>query len=792
MGIRYNKEEDVNGLIESKKNWSIERPDETLVKMFIETLGISSVHAKILVSRGIETVEDAKEFIEIDESSLHDPFLFHDMDRAVERIQNAIQSNKKMVIYGDYDADGVTSIAVLKTALERIGADVSYVIPNRFEHGYGPNKDLFQEIYDSGASLIITVDNGVSGVDEVAFARRLGMEVIITDHHEPGDVWPEAEAILHPRHPEGHYPFADLAGIGVAFKLATALLNEMPKDLLDIVAIGTVADLVPLRGENRYFVKKGIEQMRRTARPAIQALANVSSVPQTQLNEESIGFMIGPRLNAPGRLSDAAPAVELLLADDPVYAAGLAEEVDQMNKERQDIVAGIAQEAEALVQQLYGEDIPAVFVLAKEGWNPGVVGIVASRITEKYYRPTVILSIDPETGIAKGSARSIEGFHLYNELAKNESLLTHFGGHPVAAGLALSAEHIDTLRQNLIEQAETTMTEEQFIAKLGIDLPISLDEINVEVLESLDLLRPFGMSFAKPTYLIEDVSARTIRKIGADKTHLKLDITDGVEMLDVIGFGFGKLADEISPGAEFSLVGDLQVNEWNGNKKPQLLLEDLRSNKWQLFDLRGIREVSRWIHTIPKSKTKFIAFQEQTIPVFQAAVGSFPIHLYGTEKLNENESIVLLDMPTDDRELIALLEESKPSRLYAHFYVPESTYFDTIPGREQFGWYYSFLKSRESFDLVANGEKLARHKGWKKDIVYFMSEVFSDLEFVKIDNGVVTILEPTEKRQLTEAPTYKKRERKMELEKKLLYAPYTELKRWFDEVRGDLVIEEEH
>lgn len=687
---------------------------------------------------------------------------------------------------------GVTSITVLKTALERLGADVFFVIPNRFEHGYGPNKALFQEIYEMGASMIITVDNGVSGVEEVAFARELGMEVIITDHHEPGEVWPEAEAVLHPRHPEGNYPYPDLAGVGVAFKLATALLGEMPRDLLEIVAIGTVADLVSLRGENRYFVKAGIEQMRTSTRPAIQALAKVSGVAQSELNEESIGFTIGPRLNAPGRLGDASPAVDLLKTEDMMYATGLAEELDRINKERQDIVKTITEEADALVKERYGEEMPAVFVLEKEGWNPGVVGIVASRLMDKYYRPTIILAKDPETGMAKGSARSIEGFHLYNELAKNKEILSHFGGHPVAAGLSLPIENIDTLRTHLIEQAETTMTADQFVPKLGIDVPVSLDEMNIEVLESLDLLRPFGIDFAKPVYLIEDVSVRSVRKIGGDQTHLKIDITNGIETLDVIGFGFGSMADHMSPGAQLSLVGDLQINEWNGNKKPQLLLEDLRSDEWQLFDLRGIREVSRWLHTIPKKDVTILAFQEQTIMQFQNALDPFHIQLYGTHELTEGESIVLLDMPSSDEVLKTLIRETLPNRIYAHFYVPSSTYFDTIPDRDQFGWYYSFLKSRGTFDLNTNGQKLAAHRGWKNDTVSFMSQVFSDLGFVKIESGVITILEPTEKRQLTEAPTYQKRERKMELEKKLLYAPYTELKQWLDRVREEQLTEEEH
>ncbi|MDS9471297.1 single-stranded-DNA-specific exonuclease RecJ [Sporosarcina pasteurii] len=781
----------MNSLIESMKKWLIERPDEKLVDHFTEELNISTVHAKILISRGITNINEAKDFLNTDETALHDPFLFHQMDHAVNLIKNAIHQNKKIAIYGDYDCDGVTSITVLMTALERLGADVFFVIPNRFEHGYGPHKDLFQEIYEAGASMIITVDNGVSGIDEIAFAKTLGMEVIITDHHEAGKVWPAADATLHPRHPEGQYPIPDLAGVGVAFKLACALLGEVPKDLLEIVAIGTVADLVSLRGENRYFVKKGIELMRKSRRPGIQALAKVAGTAQDQLTEESIGFMIGPRLNAPGRLGDAASAVELLKTEDGFIATGLAEELDDYNKERQGIVSTITKEAEAMVQKMYGNEIPAVFVLAKEGWNPGVVGIVASRLTDKYYRPAIVLSLDDNTGMAKGSARSIEGFNMYEELSKNADLLTHFGGHPVAAGLSLEMDHVALLRERLIEQAEATMTQEQFIPKLAIDLPLSLDEIDVNTLQSLDLLRPFGMDFEKPTYLIENISAASIRKIGAARNHLKVELTDGTEKLDAIGFGLGELADHISPGIQFSIVGDLQINEWNGNKKPQLLVEDIHSNEWQLFDLRGIREVSRWIHTVPTTKSTFFAFQERTIKQLRSAMNGHTIQLYGEHHLPTKESLILLDLPNDSTQLKEVVKESEPSRIYAHFYVPESTYFDAIPGREQFGWYYSFLKSRGSFDLKTNGEKLAQHKGWKNDIVFFMSEVFSDLGFVKIEDGVITMMETNEKRDLTEAPTYKARKRKMELEKKLLYAPYNELKRWFDDIRCGTIDREE-
>lgn len=781
----------MNVLIESMKKWTIERPNEETVNLLASALSIPSVHAKILVSRGITDPVEAKAFIHMDQSSMHDPYLLHDMEIAVALIHDAIMEEKKIAIYADYDADGVTSAAVLLTVLEQLGADVFFVIPDRFKHGYGPNQELFQAIHDRGASLIITVDNGVSGVDEVAFAKSLGLQVIITDHHEAGDMWPAADATIHPRHPNGTYPFEELAGVGVAFKLACALIDEVPMELMELVAIGTVADLVPLKGENRYFVKEGIRQMRSSHRPAIQALAKIAGTEQRQLNEESIGFMIGPRLNAVGRLGDASPAVHLLMTEELDVATGLAEELDSLNKERQALVSNMAKEAEEMIVKMYGNTVPLVFVIAKEGWNAGVVGIVASRLTEKFYRPSIVLSIDPEKGIAKGSARSIEGFNMHAELMKNAAILPHFGGHPMAAGMSLELGNVDALRENLNKQAETVLTEEQLIPKLSIDVPLTIEEIDVDVLEQLELLRPFGMGFEKPMYMLENLSAANVRKIGADRNHLKIDLTDGENTLDAIGFGLGEIADNITPGVSLSVAGDLQVNEWNGNKKPQLLLKDIMSDDWQLFDLRGIRETSRWLHTIPTEHTVFIAFNEQTMTALQTSLNGNHIQLVGSKPLPAAENIVLLDIPNDVATLKTIVDEQKPDRIYAHFYVPESRYFDGLPGREQFGWYYSFIKNRGSFDLRANGEKLAKHKGWTTDSIRFMSKVFFELGFVKIEGGTILFVEVTEKRNLTEAPAYKEREQQIELEKKLLYAPYIELKQWFDTLRNGTATKEE-
>lgn len=779
-------------MIKSNKIWKIHRPDEKLVESFMKELKLPSLHAKILASRGFSDPAAVEKFLATDVTTLHDPFQMHDMEKAVARIRTAIDMGEHIVVYGDYDADGVTSVSVLTSALERLGAEVSFIIPNRFEHGYGPNSELFQEIADFGAALIITVDNGISGIEQTAFAKSIGLDIIITDHHEIGESLPEADAVIHPRHPEGNYPFGELAGVGVAFKLATALLGEAPLDLLEFAAIGTVADLVPLLDENRYFVKEGIRRLRMSSRPGIQALARIGGTEQRQFTEETLGFMVGPRLNAPGRLGDADPAVELLKAEETTVATGIANELDRLNKERQALVNGIADEALAMIEEQYGSDIPYVFVLAKEGWNPGVIGIVASRLTERFHRPSLVLSIDPITQTAKGSARSIEGFDLYQELTKNKELLPHFGGHAMAAGLTLALSDVDNLRDRLNEQAAQVLTEDQLIATVEIDVPLTIDEIEVGVLESLEQLRPFGMDFPKPVYMIENTTVGSIRKIGAAKNHLKIELEDGASKLDAISFGSGELADEMTHGMSLIVTGDLQVNEWNNFKKPQILLQDIRSDERQVFDLRGIRDPLRWMHTIPAENVLHIAFQPQTKTHFLPLLQGREITLYTERKANQAiEHIVLLDIPEHPRQIESLLSEYNPGRVYAHFYAPDSHYFDGLPDRQEFGWYFSFLKKRGTFDLSAQAEQLARHKGWKLDTIYFMSKVFFDLGFVKIENGVVTIEPTAGKRDLAEAPAYQERKSQIEMEERMLYAPYHELKKWFQEVQQETAVKEE-
>jgi len=769
-------------MILSKKRWQVERPDAMLVQTLQNDLQLSAIAAKILAARGCETTADAESLLNMTEASIHDPFLMHGMAEAVARIEQALENGEKILVYGDYDADGVTSTTVMLNVLLDLGADVSFKIPNRFMHGYGPNETLFREAHDEGVQLIITVDNGISGIEPIRVAKELGMDVIVTDHHEPGDELPPADIILHPRIPEGHYPFGELAGVGVAFKLAHALYGELPTHLIEYVAVGTVADLVPLVDENRYLVKRGIEEMRRSLSPWVQAMCEVASAEQAKISEETIGFYFGPRLNAVGRLGEAAPGVNLLMAEDNATATALAKQLNACNSERKDIVKSITDEAIALIESDKKIGDSLVLVIAGEGWNAGVVGIVASRLVELYYRPTIVLSLDYEKGTAKGSARSIEGFHLYNELAKNRDILHHFGGHPMAAGMTLSSENVDELRSRLNAQARACLSEEQLTPVLNIDIPLKLDEISADAIEEISTLGPYGTDFPKPIYVLEDVEIASMRKIGAAENHIKMELTDGYEKLDSVGFNKGHLHDELTYGIKVSFTGDLQINEWQGRKKAQFMIEDVQTTEWQLFDIRGIRQTSRWLNTVPKEEATFIAFRSETVTYYQSLIG-VPILAVDPMLSNVVQSnyLVLLDLPQNVQMLESVLRKAAPSRIYAHFYMPDSQYFNGLPTREQFSWYYKFLKNRPAFPLNMHLAELAKHTGWPLDALKFMTQVFFELDFVKMESGLTTVNVDAPKQALTEASSYKQRSEQIEMEQKLVYAPYIELKQWFDE-----------
>jgi single-stranded-DNA-specific exonuclease len=772
-------------MLKPKTRWQVKAGNEIIANNLAESLGIAPLVAMLLVNRGIDTIEKAKTFLYTDQQPFHDPFLLDEMDRAVERIEQAIKQKEKILVFGDYDADGISSTTVLLTALREKGAIADFYIPNRFTEGYGPNEAAFRWAKEEGYNLIITVDTGIAAVHEAAVAEQLGIDLIITDHHEPGPVLPNAFAIIHPKKEGSTYPFQYLAGVGVAFKVAHAILGKVPEHLLDIAAIGTIADLVPLIGENRLIAKRGIQKLQTTTRPGITALLKVSGVNQSEINEDTIGFAIAPRINAVGRLESADPAVHLLMTDDPNEAMQLAKEVDALNKERQQLVNDITVEAMKEVEEKYPPEKYPVLVVAKENWNAGVIGIVASRLVEKFYRPAIVLSIDREKGLAKGSARSIIGFDLFANLSKCRDILPHFGGHPMAAGMTLSVEDIDELRNRLIQQANEILTEEDFIPVTTVDTVCTLADVTIEAVEQLAMLAPFGVENPKPVFQINDVNVTSMRKIGSEQNHLKTLFEQDGHSLDGIGFGLGHLGDEISPFAKISVIGELSINEWNNFRKPQLFIHDISVNEWQLFDLRGVKNIHRVIDSIPESVRQLIVFHRESIETLQLHPYLPWIQIIEDEQTAEamdaqNKYMVLIDMPPSEQIVRKLLLPKFPDRIYLWFHYEQNHFFSTLPTREHFKWFYAFLAKKGPFDLKRYAEDLAKYRGWTKETIDFMSQVFFELDFVKIDKGFISLSPISAKRDLNESPTYQKKQQQIQLEKQFLYSSFKEMKQWFD------------
>ncbi|CAM3971533.1 single-stranded-DNA-specific exonuclease RecJ [Alkalicoccus chagannorensis] len=760
-------------MIKSKASWFVQDINDQITEDIQKKTGLSPIAARFLAQRGITEAGEIQHFLHAGREQLNDPFLLKGMRQAVDRIHQAIEAGEKILVFGDYDADGVTSTTVLYQTLMELGAEVGWYVPNRFSEGYGPNDAAFQHAAEEGVRVIVTVDTGISAWNEAQTAASLGMDLIITDHHEPPPEIPPAFAVINPKQEGCTYPFNELAGVGVSFKLSEALLGRFPEEHLDLAAAGTIADLVPLRGENRILAAEGLHALRRTKRVGIQALLTQAGKEQSEIDEETVGFLIGPRLNAAGRLDSADPAVELLLTDDPAEAEEIAIMIDELNRERQDIVKVITEEAVEVVE---AQGVPSVLVVAGEGWNPGVIGIAASRLVELYYRPTIVLSL-MEDGTAKGSARSIEGFDMFRSLSTARDILPRFGGHPMAAGLTMQQEDIEDLRSRLIHLAEETMRPEDWVKKLHVDLPVTVEEISVAAIQDLAQMAPFGIENPAPKVLLNQVVLEQAKKIGAGQDHLKMTLASGDHntALDAIAFRMGDIYDQLSSTAPVSVVGKLSINEWNGRVKPQLIVEDLQVTEWQLFDFRG-------------DKTIWRQEQARTLIYFQ----TIPTDIPDTWRVVHSEEVdgadvrhaLLFDLPETMDQLGELMQSlTDLERLDTVFYHKEDYFFASLPNRDQFKWFYAMLKKRGSFNLKEHKKALADHKGWSEKTISLICQVFFELEFVKMDDGVVTLHPEPASRKLEEAPTYQKHSQKSRIQQELCYSPLKELKQQLEQYR---------
>lgn len=729
--------------------------------------GYSETFVRLLWNRNIHTLEAFSNLMKADIDELHDPFLMHDMDKAVDRIQTAIMEEQEILVYGDYDADGITSTSIMLETLEMIGANVHYVLPNRFIHGYGPNQALFAEKINEGIQLIITVDNGVAGNEAIDYANDQGIDVIVTDHHEMPPVLPNAYCIIHPRHPEGNYPFGELAGAGVAFKLATALLEEVPLEMLDLVTIGTVADLVSMTGENRNLVKLGLQAIKQTQRLGLLELLKVSGVDLQKVDETSIGFSLGPRLNAIGRLGDPNPAVELMTTFDLEIAHELAEKLDQINNERKSIVQSTTEEATALINPA-----DSVHLIAGNGWNPGVLGIVAGNIVKQTGHPTIVLSVNDQ-GVAKGSGRSIEALDLYAMLNTMRSEFTHFGGHAAAVGLTLPAENLATLQKLMNKYIEEKQIDLDQGPKLLIDEHLVLSDIQLKFVDELKALAPFGTDNPAPHFLVNG-NVNFCKRIGGDQQHVKFSLKDESGQLDAIGFGFGDVAEELQQ-PETQFVGDLEINEWNGQKKVQLRLIDFASAGLQIIDRRA---KYTWQQKIENGRTLYLAFKTANQKFFMNELRE-TITLYdATLDWQGYDQLIVLDCPNQKELLKEIISNGNFDRVYLYLYSSDEAYLNGLPSREQFVRLYQFFHKQTRVDIRYKLKIVSNYLRIPEKLLVFMIHVFSELKFVTIDDGVLKMVASPQARAFDESEIYQKRVMQIDSEEFLLINDIQTIRNW--------------
>ena len=705
-------------MISSKYDWELmpSFSDQTFTKAAKEE-GLDGLAAQILYQRGIQTPEVLAAFLHPSLDKLHDPYLLHDMKKAVERIRRAIEDYEQILIYGDYDADGMTSASILKETLEELGAECQVYLPNRFTDGYGPNQSVYKYFIEQQAvSLIVTVDNGVAGHEAIAFAQEAGVDVIVTDHHSLPDQLPDAYAIIHPEHPAGNYPFKDLAGCGVAFKLATALLEQVQPDLLDLVAIGTIADMVSLTDENRIMVQYGLSLLKQSERIGLQEMMRLAGLEANQVNEETVGFQLAPRLNALGRLDDPNPAIELLTGFDEEEVAAIAAMIDEKNTERKDVVQAIYEEAKNLVQA----DKP-VQILAAKGWNPGVLGIVAGRLLEELQQPIIVLSI--QDGLAKGSARSVEAVDIFQALNDHRELFVAFGGHSGAAGMTLQVENLEALSDVLVAFIQDNQLDLTQKPSLVLDEELDLANLSLETVKSLEKLAPFGMNFAKPIFYLRDFQVESARTMGQDNAHLKLRLLkDGVNV-DLVAFGQGHLAQEFSQLKNLELAVHLSVNQWNGHTTIQLMLVDARVHGVQLFDIRAKNS------PLPEA-----------VPILTPEV--------------KGDKVVLLDIPERPEDLQELFAGKDFQAIYFKNQIHQAYYLTGYGSREQFAKLYKAIYQYPEFDVRYKLKELADYLNIPSLLLVKMLQIFQELDFVTIKDGVMTVNKQAQKREIAESQIY--------------------------------------
>jgi len=544
-------------------------------------LNISPILARLLINRGTKEALSARRFLKADFKDLRDPYIFQDMEKAVDKILKVINNNERILIYGDYDVDGITSVALLFSILKEFTTNLYYYIPNRFQEGYGLNEEAIDIAFKNNFKLIITVDCGISSICEIEKANNYGIDVIVIDHHQPQKDIPSAVAIINPKC-DTNYPFKELAGVGVSFKVAQALYLKLGKNqddlqnLLDYVALGSIADSVPFIDENRILIKHGIKMLNQTKKEGLKALITESGVNYGNLGTREVNFSLAPRINAAGRLGDSKLALELLLTDSKFKAEYLSQKLNEINKCRKEIGDNVLREARKLASVQVKEEDNKVLVLASENWNQGVIGIIASRLADEFTRPVIVISKKDE--IAKGSGRSIDGFHLYNVLELCQDILINFGGHKLAAGITIKSNKIPEFKSRINEISQNFIKEDDLSPELKIDARISLGNINFSLVKDINILEPFGIGNPQPVFCSYKNTISNWKLVGEKGQHLKLRIKEENRTLEGIGFKLSRLGNQIfSENKVVDLAFNIELNKWNGMENVQLNIKDIKT-----------------------------------------------------------------------------------------------------------------------------------------------------------------------------------------------------------------------
>ena len=612
-----------NQIEKKEKNWILKSCDNDLSRRKIgeiaDSLGINSIVAKLLYTRGYESAESAKAFLRMESEMLENPFKMKDIEKGIERIRSAVEKSEKITVYGDYDVDGVTSVCTLYLYLKSIGANVEYYIPNRTGEGYGVSNSALDVIAEGGTKLIITVDTGITANDEVLYAAELGIDFIVTDHHECRAELPLATAVINPHRPDCEYPFKELAGVGVVFKLISAYeervfgksriaaAEKIFANYADLVAIGTIADVMPIKSENRFIVKYGLAMIENTKRVGLRALIDAASSTRAdgqrstlkkkrpKITSGYIGYTMAPRINAAGRIKTASMAVELFLTEDEELANEIAEELCRTNRERQAEENKIMQEAYEKIEDYDIESNP-VIVLDADTWHHGVIGIVSSRITEKYSRPSILVSFEGHMDgapspddVGKGSGRSIKGINLVDALCHCSEHLVKFGGHELAAGLSVTRGELPSFRKLINEYARSNLRKEDMIPTLEADCEVDFCDVSLSLAKSLQMLEPYGVGNPVPTFMLSNIAVHEISGV-SDGKHTRLVIGNGKHTVSAIHFSSPVSEYDIHVGDKVDLLFNLDINEWGGRESLQMIIRDIRISAEQESILAKERE----------------------------------------------------------------------------------------------------------------------------------------------------------------------------------------------------------